>query len=75
MTSQVYRLLRPREAGGYMIANREYKGGTALKAAKKAFRDNKKLKRVHMLCVAEKRVYVFSTASFFTRKKDFQMER
>lgn len=49
--------------------NKMYKAKDALKAAKKAYRDNKKLEVVYLYNKDSKTVHMFNTDVFFTKKK------
>lgn len=59
----------------YMLTGHEYKASNPLKAAKKAYRDNKSLETVCMYNINTRMVFVYSTKSFMTMKKPFQLER
>ena len=49
--------------------NKIYKAKDALKAAKKAYRDNKNLEVVYLYNKDNKTVHKFTTETFFTKKK------
>ena len=61
-------LVKP-EDGKFRSTGKIYKAVNALKAAKKAFRDNKHIERVYVYNEEEKTVHSFLTSSFFKDKR------
>ena len=55
--------------GQFKSLDKIYKAKTAIQAAKKGYRDNKKLDKIHVYNPNTKTVHGFDTFSFFTVKK------
>jgi len=68
-------LVEPVENGFKAIPDKIFKAKTPLKAAKKAYRDDKSLEKIYLYQEREKKVYVFDTSSFFTVKKPHLLTR
>lgn len=55
--------------------DKQFRARNTMSAAKKAYRDNKNLLEVYILNPDDKKVYMYKTEQFFTKKKDFQLTR
>ena len=72
---KLYYLCNVTSNNNIIITNKSFRARNSLAAAKKAFRDNKKLSNITIFSDQEQQIFTYDTSTFFTYKKEHKMTR